>query len=394
MKKAYNILFGILIIFILYPNIERIVFINEIFVLMGLMLLVRNYKTYYKKTEIALNAILFYILYGLIYSLISFLFLKVSTNYEFIRTLPIWYSSFAFFLGIEFINRIDFKKWFGGLRANIFLIALTFIAPGRLTNQILLPISLVNSKTAKYFLLISTLFFVYKGGATSYVSLAVLLVVSIIKNKKFMRFLTSKFTITVILAGFTALVWYVQKTYGTFLVNSNYEVFQNIVDNNTIWRFMFWVYEFKINIYNNPIFGIGFGTPLFDLSRIPLFITSDDGSRMTPYTLGTHNSLIFILVRLGIVGLLPILILFGKLLKDYFWNKNFGLQNVCFNMFLFIGVAMLFNVIMESPVYGGIFWVVTGMFYQSLQIKKKIYAKRKNIMPSAHATTIARSELC
>lgn len=393
MKNFFiNILFFLFISFLLYPNIERILYLNELFAIIGLCFFIGKWNNYINQKDIALNCILFYISYCFIYSIISFLFLKKGSNYEFIRTLPVWYSSLTFFVGVEFVKKIKFKNWFGSVKANLFFVLCAFIFPGRLSNQLLLPFMLINKRTKKLFVIISFLFFFYKGGATSYISLATLLWFIYFDSKRINNIIKNKLFLPSLFLLFLCVLWWFDTQYGNFFIDSNYERIKGISDNNTIWRLMFWIYQFKINIINSPIFGIGFGTPLFDLRYIPEFLTSDDGSRATPYTLGTHNSLVFVLIRLGIIGLALLLIMYNALLKAYFTGKNSLIQTVFFYLFIFITLAMLFNVILESPIYGGIYWIVIGMFYQSLKLKKaKLYEEKQDRISFSSSTTGTRS---
>src|SRR5690606_5433403 len=108
---------------------ERSLYLNEFFTLVGLILFLKEWNKYLKKKDVVLYCILFYNAYCIIYGIISFFFLKSSNNYEFIRTLPVWYSSLTFFVGIEFVKKINFSKWFGSFKANLFFVLCAFVFP-------------------------------------------------------------------------------------------------------------------------------------------------------------------------------------------------------------------------------------------------------------------------
>jgi O-antigen ligase len=153
-------------------------------------------------------------------------------------------------------------------------------------------------------------------------------------------------------------------------------------DNNATWRLMLWIYLFNEVFLNNPIFGIGFGTPLFDLANVPAFITSDDGSRFTEYTLGTHNSFFFVSLRLGSVGLLLIALihcqLFARAIKSLKVNPDKLVNGIMLSLILasamFVNSA-LFNVVLESPLYAGNYWFTMGLMYQ---FSSRAWASVKN----------------
>src|SRR5690554_4850626 len=145
MKNIFiNFIFFFFILFVLYPDLERIFFINELFAFIGLFFLITNGSYYFKQKDLVVNCVLFFNIYCFLYSVISFVFIKVGSNYEFIRTLPVWYSSLTFFVGIEFVRQIKFRKWFGSLKGNLAIILLSFITPGRFTQQLLFPFMIIN----------------------------------------------------------------------------------------------------------------------------------------------------------------------------------------------------------------------------------------------------------
>ncbi|MCZ2224210.1 MAG: hypothetical protein LC122_11350, partial [Chitinophagales bacterium] len=143
---------------------------------------------------------------------------------------------------------------------------------------------------------------------------------------------------------------------------------------NIIWRIMFWAYELKtvtLSSVNGFVFGFGFGTPIFDINAAPSFLLISNDTPNEEYYLGTHNSILYILFKQGIIAfvlfLSIIFSLFNRLKKI---NKQNGyLPNdliYFFLSFIFIFIAALFNVVLESALYASVFWIHIGMLYQAI----------------------------
>ncbi|MBX7264307.1 MAG: hypothetical protein K1X46_09695, partial [Chitinophagaceae bacterium] len=74
---------------------------------------------------------------------------------------------------------------------------------------------------------------------------------------------------------------------------------------NIIWRIMFWAYELKtvtLSSVNGFVFGFGFGTPIFDINSAPSFLLISNDTPNEEYYLGTHNSILYILFKQGIIA--------------------------------------------------------------------------------------------
>ena len=306
-------------------------------------------------------------IYGIFELFISIQAISETKAYLTLRTMPVWYSSFSFFLGvyclkqfrteqiIKFRNKIRFFSW----------IAL-FITGFRLTPQVLFALIAGNYK--KYFISLIIIFCVIKGGSTSYTALIVALAIyTIISYSQLRKFIGKKVFILIMLGAMTSL--YLLTPYLANFLVVGYDGIGG--DNNSTWRLMLWIYLFNEVFLHNPIFGIGFGTPLFHLGDVPSFITTDDGSRFTEYTLGTHNSFFFISLRLGLVGLVTTIIihcqLFAHAIKALKANQGVQCNGIILSLILacamFVNSA-LFNVVLESPLYAGNYWFTLGLMYQ------------------------------
>ena len=359
-------------------NLERHIYINELFVLIGALLLIIHSPKYLKpKQDKIIIIVLFLFLYGFIYAIISFFFLRDGSVYQFARTLPVWYSILAFFLGIEFYNCVLKLNKFWILKNNADLVnVINIFIGGRLSNFSLIPLF---SNRKNYFL--KVLFFVvalalYKGGLTSYIMVfSFVILLAIFRNHFLQNLLLNRLLIIIMIVVFFYFLYYVYNKYADFYLYG-YNVFENILtDGNMIWRLMFWAYEFSENILKHPIFGIGFGTEFFDISRDNLaFILQNRQDFIDlPYTLGPHNSYIYIFVRLGLVGFIPLvsiyLLIFHRIRK-YGLFDDLNVVALLLS-FVFISISALFNVVLESPLYSGIYWIILGMLFQAIDFGKR-----------------------
>ena len=359
-------------------NLEKYILLNEIFVLFGIFFLILNIKNYMKfKQDKVVFIVLFLLCYGFFYSFYSFFFLRDGNVYQFARTLVFWYSIFGFFVGIQFFRQVIepnkdrflhkysfligfFDVFLGGILSNFSLITILFYTRSRYLLWIFVFIVLMA---------------IYKGGSTSFLILLSLLIFIFSKNKLFLlNVVFNKWIIFILLTFGFYILHYMYVEYNHFF-NIGYVAFGDDVDNNMIWRLMYWSYEFSENIINHPIFGIGFGTPLFDINREDLsFIIHNrpEDSVDLPYIHGTHNSFLYVLIRMGLVGFIPLLsiyfIIFYRVKKYKLFNDNLVVSLLL--SFIFISVAALFNVVLESGLYAGSYWIIVGMLYKSIEYKK------------------------
>lgn len=209
---------------------------------------------------------------------------------------------------------------------------------------------------------------IYKPGGTSISAIAITLVFYAWLNFKELKKIPYKMII--ISATFLSFssIYFLTPLFDTF-IKYGYDGIK-IVDNNITWRLMFWTYLFNEKFVHYPIFGIGFGSPLFDLTSIPKFITSDDGTRLTEFTLGTHNSFYFVAIRLGIIGFSLLLAFTIKIYTIAFKTlnkvKNSQDKSVLIALILanllFLN-SSLFNVVLESPLYALNYWFTLSLMY-------------------------------
>jgi hypothetical protein len=324
----------------------------------------------------------FLILYGFIYAIVSFVFLRDGTVYQFIRTLPIYYSIFAFFLGIEFVKKtlhLTLKNSYIQKYKYLFVL-LNLFGEGRLSNQSALPLLFYDGKLHKALLfLVILLVTAYKRGITSYVIFVAYVVFLLVNQRRMLqKLILNKYVLFVSVCCFLGGLYYVNQEFSDFYKIGFAYFKTNMVHVDVWWRLMFWAYEFGTQVIHNLFFGIGFGTKLFDMTDFDagFLIYSNPTDLNYEYTLGTHNSFMFILIRLGLVGLFPVLCIYAYFFKqiNLYRVLNDPLVATCGISYLFISLSALFNVVIESPLYASTYWILTGMFYQSVQ-KNKIIVK-------------------
>lgn len=366
MRVIAIVIFLIYATSLIYPNTERFIYNNELFTALGLMALIYSkYKN--PKIEKELYGIYFFVFYGLFEIIISFHAISETKAYLTLRTMPVWYSIFSFFLGVFCLKQFKTQQIINFRRKLRFFswIAL-FITGFRLTPQVLFALIAGNYK--KYFLAFIIIFCLVKGGSTSYTALIIaIFIYTAISYPKLRTIIGKKTFILTMLCAMISL--YLLTPYLANFLVVGYDGIGG--DNNSTWRLMLWIYLFNEVFLHNPIFGIGFGTPLFHLGHVPSFITTDDGSRFTEYTLGTHNSFFFVSIRLGLVGLVTTILihcqLFAHAIKALKTNQGKQYNGVIISLILacalFINSA-LFNVVLESPLYAGNYWFTLGLLYQ------------------------------
>ena len=133
-------------------------------------------------------------------------------------------------------------------------------------------------------------------------------------------------------------------------------------DGNLNWRFQLWQDILDNSIKNDEVFfGHGFN------DRIPIFediwYSGLDGSNEN-----SHNYLINVYIRVGLIGLLIVIYFFYKIMK---LEKN-NFSNSEFLRFLLPLVFIsLFDGSMENPYFASTFYFFTGSFFSGIKLSKQ-----------------------
>jgi O-antigen ligase len=130
-------------------------------------------------------------------------------------------------------------------------------------------------------------------------------------------------------------------------------------DPNARFRLSFWKHALSRSI-DSPFIGSGFDPYPPDL--VPPKTSRDD-----PFT-GPHNSFVALGYRLGIVPLLALLFLLGALLRRGFYISVHATSRqyraICAALtaiVVYTGIASAFNVFLEAPYAGPLFWTTVGL---------------------------------
>jgi O-antigen ligase len=362
--------------------IERKFFTNEIISLIGLAFLVNNPK--FNRRDLITPIVIAFIVLNLIIFLFS-LFINDSLYYL-LRNSVIFYSTFSYFVGyrilesFESINKL-FKRQ----------ISIVFVSTLILSTKKSL-VSLIDRFSGSTF--IASLFS-YQN-LLSYILMLILLSVFAIKHESstsimfiaaiFLMLTLKKYSYFKLLFGiyFISIIFFVFFFHSNITLieegfdptNNEESIYRVInshwllsIDPNTTWRLVLW-WDVIVNNFPQNIIGIGFGTPMFNYYPVADYSKIKD----LPYLMSAHNTFVTIFGRVGILGLILLLLIILNVFKDFFKNKLYYLKHnrtYLFYMLLSLVVIGMFNVLLESPLYASLFWVVSGLCSRAIIIRKK-----------------------
>ena len=363
-SKTLFILFLIHLVF----NLERLIFINEIYSFVGLIYLLARFSANNSMDKVDFYIILMFFVF-LIYSVFSFLYMSEGSTYQFLRTVVFVYSIPSFFLGSYLVRSGVYNSLIVSQKFNLFTAGASFIAfqyGGRIANSVALSLLVQNAKRAKVLIFLFLLGFVFlKGGGTSYAFLISYTLFLFLVRVDFFgssarRFITSTYFVFLMVLVFTILLGYVEN----YVLQAN----STIIDGNSIWRIKFWVYLVEYVSHHSLLVGIGFGTPIFDITNpiTEFIVAASPRDSDLAYTIGPHNSYLYVFARTGFLGLIlfivPHLLLFRRILRRQLYKDNSVFFASCAMLFCII-IAM-FNVVLESPMLSSIYWIIFGMLNQ------------------------------
>jgi hypothetical protein len=354
---------------------ERVIYLNEVLALFGGIFYLKQLPNLWK-IDWPLLLINFIIVYGGLRAIQSLT--HTTYYYGYFRTLVLLYSIPCFFLGIEFVKRR--KQLFDNRFLKILAFPLAIISiffSGIEVAPAFFPLLFKNYKRTFLLSVVFTLLmpFFHHGHLTTLTMVIALLVLPwLLTKEKFKRAVFHPFTISLlVIIFFTGVITaYLHFKKAFFL--EHYQAMPFFLNNDTSWRLMYWGYELTSKNFSQLLFGIGFGTPIFNIHNPHLhFIFGsnlakwNEAHKVFPYALGTHNFLIDVFTRLGLVGLLPLLGFFILTLNQFRKLKLDHFTTCCFMAFVLVTIGALCNVVVATPLYAASFWIFVGIFYQSLK---------------------------
>lgn len=384
-----HIIISVTTVIILYLHgvigLEREVFINEITSLLGATLIGVTILKANKKLDRPSILIISILIYGILSSIIGFNANTTATLYQKSRTLPILYSILCFFVGYHLIYKalravksIRLDKFFS---TSIFVSGIFF--GGKLSPPSTLGLSLTESGSRKEFyatlITFITLMEITKsalgnadGSSTTYILLFFTIIMFFFKKTVFKAMNKGSAypaAISIFLLFLLTLKFVSAAHAGFYIYGFSY--FTGSIDTNAIWRLMFWSKTINDMSLLEWLFGIGLGTPIFDENDPSAFfiIASDPLAESRPYTLGLHNSPITFFVRFGLLGILFLFYMIINCLKSLSSHDSLKSEKL-FVTLLLILIPAFFNVILESPLYSGFFWLILGVCYKNIRAIK------------------------
>jgi hypothetical protein len=370
-----KLLLGYLFIYVIHlaVNLERLLFVNEIFTLGGgiaALISLRNAKSSrIDRTNLIFLAYFFYTISQLFYGI----FLTDVDPYLFFRTTPIVYSAAGYFLGRHMCSVIDHAPKIFKKIPKLPLFIISLLIGMRITAAASFLLLLSNSKNyLKTGLIVFTVYFLvssihmHDNDMTCLLIIAFLALASFTTRKMLDRIIRLIFNRAFLLITFLLVIISLRWAHETFkdFYILGYAVFAGTADGNTIWRLMFWAMTIFQVSTDYPLFGIGIGTPIYDYyDPATIFISrfgSDDD--MQPYTLGLHNSFLDIYVRFGAAGLVLFILLLTNSIQR---AARLSVQSDTIYLFLLVMIIFIigatFNVVLLSPLMAAPFWMTLGI---------------------------------
>ena len=387
----------LLALYIYNPDIERRIFVNELFSLFGFFLFFFKFTKGIKKNNNLEILVLILIIYSGFHLIISIPFRE--NNYIYFRQTCIIYSMFSFFLGsylyqwkFRFINIFKYSAlvlFFTNTFSFVYNIPGSGLFMGmRTTIGIFFGAVISRRKIIhKIVFIFFSLWSIIVFGLSSTITMCFFTITLFL----FLRSYKLLFTVLIILSisiviGLNIVNPYLAEIYRTeegFWLSgqiSSYgqvgEQFTTIESqtnlDNMLPRIILW-HQAIIENYPRNLFGLGFGTSIFPfpehLPFFPRYATSDFDINTHIHMMGAHNSFITLYARLGVLFLFIIGIIYYKVLKfaDKFYDYLVESKDIIFFIIFFmISSIAFFNVVLESPIHASLYWISLGLCSQSI----------------------------
>jgi len=380
-KKQFiaNSIFVMLVLYMLSPWLfEKYFFFNEFISLIGFcVFLYKGLKLPVKHIGLCVTLMLGLGLFHLVVSITNY-----DSFYYYLRNSVIIYSIFSFFIGYYLFMYFErfLEKIKNTLRVYVYgsvLIPIHVFILDRFNGIVFFGLLVSNYRYQILVMSIAAWCFIYgftHSSLTALIASAFFLLLAFIKNYySFKWFALLSFVV------FWLLMFYLNPYLELIKFNyspyDEYAIYQVInshpllkIDANNTWRLVLWK-QVIIDMFPQNLIGIGFGTPLLKYFPIENLEKLD----ILPYVIGTHNSYIYLLGRLGIISSAIFLYLYHIIFKEYFTYKNYYHKNrylLYFASFFGITLIAAFNPVLESPIYASTYWFTLGLVGAAIKARK------------------------
>jgi len=370
---------------------ERNFFFNEILSCIGIIVFLANgvnkkFNLYIPKSDLFKMLFLFWGICGV--HLIASVFLKTNWYFYF-RNSVIFYSSFTFFIG--FYWHKEFKHFLFRIR-KFLVVAILGLMPtrnlvllDRFSAAVFFPFFFKKGIffTTLFILLLNFLYAYFFASMTA--ALIGIILIGIILLPKYayfqLAFISIFLTVAVVFASLApSLKLYQENSESHRLFGNVKAVYQSNkllqIDGNSSWRTILW-YRVIVDEFPKNIWGLGFGTPLLKYKPNAKTVESDHHDEHDAHVIGVHNTYITLFARLGILVLLFFYVVYTFVLKEFYYFRSFYQKSQDYTIFLAfftISIIGLFNLVLESPIYAGLYWFLLGLLAKAIFERRKQYA--------------------
>lgn len=382
-----------------YTIFEKELFFNEILSLIGFIIFLRytlkkDFKLHVPRLDLFKLLMLFWALCGF-YIVISLFF---KTNwYFYFRHFAIVYSTFTFF--IAFFWKNEFLHFMQKIRKKFTLIILLLIPAyppsyeGRLLDRFsgsaFFPFFFKKIHFSVYLilLLLNFIYAYFFQSFTGTIMAILVFIIMILPNYSLFRLL-----FIVAFVSFVSLFAYLSPNFAKYneyadgikLFGNQEVVYKGskilTADPNSSWRMVYW---YRVTVVNFPqnLLGIGFGTPYLPYIAGKDTAASPTDDEHDAHLTGAHNSFVTLFARLGILVIIFFFAVYTTILKDFYRYKQYYIANhhiVFFMGFFAISIVALFNPVLETPTYAGVYWFFLGLVAKSIHERRLEYENPTN----------------
>jgi hypothetical protein len=143
------------------------------------------------------------------------------------------------------------------------------------------------------------------------------------------------------------------------------------VDPSIAFRLIIY-YRLVIEEFPSNIIGKGFGTPLFPYQPGVSTVRADGDDEYVSHVTGAHNTYITLFSRLGIGFALIFILMYRSIFREFFiYFKYYNRQRLIFIFMAFLSLSIigLFNLVLESPIFASMYWILLGFISKAITLR-------------------------